>query len=109
MSKYKSREKKEFLITQRKKQGPGYLNTPVWIIQKSGKRIWNRTSERNWRRTHFGDEYRQEVHKAEIAKKKSPIKSGKINKSAKYKLKTKKRNTTNLSQYRKHKKAKIKK
>lgn len=109
MSKYKSREKKEFLISQRKKQGPGYLNTPVWIIQKSGKRIWNRKSERNWRRTKFGDEYKKQVHKTEISKKKSPIKSGKIQKSAKYKPKTRTRNTTDLSQYRKHKKTKTKK
>ena len=49
MAKQKSREKKEFLIAQRDKVGPGYLNTPVWIIQKAGKRIWNRRQKRNWK------------------------------------------------------------
>ena len=76
MAKQKTREKKEFLISQRDKVGPGYLNTPVWIIQKAGKRIWNRKQKRNWKQTEFGDEFRKLQLKADAVKKTARV-SGK--------------------------------
>ena len=40
MTSKKDRDMKEFLITQRKKVKPGLTGAPVWVMQKSGKRIW---------------------------------------------------------------------
>jgi len=92
MAKQKSREKKEFLIAQRDKVGPGYLNTPVWIIQKAGKRIWNRRQKRNWKQTEFGDEFRKlQIKKADAVKKTARV-SGKKEKSSRRKVR-KTRNT----------------
>jgi hypothetical protein len=92
MAKQKSREKKEFLIAQRDKVGPGYLNTPVWIIQKAGKRIWNRRQKRNWKQTEFGDEFRKlQIKKADVVKKTARV-SGKKEKSSRRKVR-KTRNT----------------
>lgn len=94
MARNKTKEKKEFLVSQRDKVGPGYLNTPVWIIQKAGKRIWNRKQKRNWRQTEFGAEFK----KLELEKKDSVLKtkrtSGKRTKSAKYAPAKRTRNTT---------------
>jgi len=98
MARNKDRDKKEFLIAQRKKVGPGYMNTPVWIIQKAGKRIWNRRQKRNWRETEFGSKYRSLQLDLEKEKLKSGKKSGKRTKSTKFN-KTKRvmnRNTTAL-------------
>ena len=93
MARNKTRDKKEFLIAQRDKVGPGYLNTPVWIIQKAGKRIWNRRQKRNWRQTEFGAEY----EKLQIKNKDSVLKtkrtSGKRVKTAR-RVVRKTRNTT---------------
>jgi len=94
MARNKSEEKKEFLITQRDKVGPGYLNTPVWIIQKAGKRIWNRRQKRNWKQTSFGQQFRTLKLKLENQTKKCTRKSGKINKSARFKIGTRTRNTS---------------
>ena len=54
MAKNKEEEKKEFLISSRKSIGPGVTNAPVWILQKAGKRIWNKKQNRHWRRTKLG-------------------------------------------------------
>ena len=96
MARNKDRELKEFLISQRKKIGPGYMNTPVWIIQKAGKRIWNRRQKRNWRETEFGAQYRALVLKQEVLKDKNTKKSGKRTKKLKLtsKKKIRTRNTT---------------
>jgi ribosomal protein L39E len=74
MSKSKEGEKKEFLISERKKIGPGLTNAPVWIIQKAGKRIWNKRQNRHWSRTDLGNLYKKK--KAE-QKGKKKVKSGK--------------------------------
>ena len=94
MARNKSRDKKEFLLAQRTKVGPGYLNTPVWIIQKAGKRIWNRRQKRNWKQTEFGQQYLSLQLVKENETKKCTRKSGKINKSAKFKAHPKTRNTS---------------
>ncbi len=96
MTRNKSREKKEFLFAQRKKIGPGYLNTPVWIIQKAGKRIWNRRQKRNWRTTEFGDQHKKLELKLKCEKKSCVRKSGKKPKTAKYVTFKKTRNTTKI-------------
>jgi ribosomal protein L39E len=54
MSTNKSEEKKEFLISARKKIAPGITNVPVWILQKAGKRIYNKKAKRHWRQTSLG-------------------------------------------------------
>jgi ribosomal protein L39E len=59
MSRNKSREKKEFLFAQREKIGKGFTGAPVWVMQKAGKRIWNKTSNRHWRRTKMGHLYKK--------------------------------------------------
>lgn len=95
MARNKDKEFKEFLIAQRKKVGPGYMNTPVWIIQKAGKRIWNRRQKRNWKETEFGSQYKQLVEDREKSKAKVPFKSGKRAKSSKSPTrKVRNRNTT---------------
>ena len=93
MATNKTREKKEFLIAQRNKVGPGYLNTPVWIIQKAGKRIWNRRQKRNWRQTEFGAEFDKLQLKNKDAVLKTKRVSGKRVKTARRVVK-KTRNTT---------------
>lgn len=94
MARNKERKKKEFLIAQRDKVGPGYLNTPVWIIQKAGKRIWNKRQKRNWKQTEFGQEYLKLEIKERDQKKIGSRTSGKRTKSAKYRPAAKVRNTT---------------
>jgi len=94
MARNKERKKKEFLIAQRDKVGPGYLNTPVWIIQKAGKRIWNKRQKRNWKQTEFGQEYLKLERKEKDQKKIGSRTSGKRTKSAKYRPAEKVRNTT---------------
>ncbi len=102
MARNKDREFKEFLVAQRNKVGPGYMNTPVWIIQKAGKRIWNRRQKRNWRETNFGAQYRALVLDKEMEKAKNTKKSGKRTKSTKYgSRKIRNRNTTALPKRKK--------
>jgi ribosomal protein L39E len=59
LSSRKNGLKKRFLIAARKKIGPGITNAPIWAIQKKGERIWNKTLNRHWRRTHFGKLFRK--------------------------------------------------
>ena len=105
MARNKDSKKKEFLIAQRKKVGPGYMNTPVWIIQKAGKRIWNRRQKRNWKETEFGAKYKQLVEDTDRAKRSSTIKSGKRVKNMKFNTKKRlmNRNTTIVPKKKKKK------
>jgi len=105
MARNKDRKLKEFLISQRSKVGPGYMNTPVWIIQKAGKRIWNRRQKRNWRETKFGSQYRALTLEELTTKRKDTKKSGKRTKSTKFGYKkVRNRNTTALPKRKKSKK-----
>lgn len=54
MASNRDSEKKDFLIAARKKIGPGLTNAPVWIMQKAGKRIWNKKAKRHWKRADLG-------------------------------------------------------
>ena len=54
MTTRKDEAKKEFLIATRKKLGPSIVNAPFWVVQKAGKRIWNKRSKRHWRQTKLG-------------------------------------------------------
>ena len=63
MSSNKDSELKQFLISSRKKIGPGLTNAPVWVMQKAGKRIWNSKQHRNWRNTSLGDVFRKRKKK----------------------------------------------
>lgn len=58
MSSNKDQELKKYLISARKKIGPGLTNAPVWVMQKAGKRIWNPKAHRNWRETSLGAKFR---------------------------------------------------
>ena len=57
MSRNKDKDLKDFLRAQREKVGTGYTGAPVWVMQKAGKRIWNKKQKKNWRTTEFGHEY----------------------------------------------------
>jgi len=57
MAVVKTSEKKEYLRAQREKVGTGFTGAPVWVMQKAGKRIWNKKVRRHWRRTDFGHDY----------------------------------------------------
>jgi hypothetical protein len=104
MARNKDREFKEFLVAQRKKVGPGYMNTPVWIIQKAGKRIWNRRQKRSWKETDFGSQYKELKGKSELIKAKNTIKSGKRTKASKSpNKKVRTRNTTSIVKIQKKK------
>ncbi|PIN85388.1 MAG: hypothetical protein COV47_02520 [Candidatus Diapherotrites archaeon CG11_big_fil_rev_8_21_14_0_20_37_9] len=77
----KTQEEKEFLISARKEIGPGVTNAPVWILQKAGKRIWNKKGHRHWRSTNLGLLFKKkqvEQGKKQNVKK---IKKGKRHKS----------------------------
>ena len=65
MSSRKDEDLKEFLISARKKIGPGLTNAPVWVLQKAGKRIWNPKRNRNWRETSLGAQFRKRKKKNE--------------------------------------------
>jgi len=54
---------KEYLISQRKKIKAGVSGAPVWVMMKSGKRMWNKRGKRNWRRTELGHEYNRVIGK----------------------------------------------
>lgn len=54
MSSNKSRQFKEYLISVRKKVSASIMSSPVWVIQKSGKRHYSKHSKRHWKRTSFG-------------------------------------------------------
>ena len=68
----KSSEVKGFLIAQRKKMGTGLTNAPVWVMQKAGKRIYNKRAKRHWTETNL-----RALHKKILRKQ------GKVEKKAK--------------------------
>lgn len=59
MSRNKDKELKDFLIATRKKIGPSITNAPFWVIQKAGRRIWNRRQKRHWRDTDLGKKFKK--------------------------------------------------
>jgi len=63
MARNKDESFKEFIISARKKIGPGLTNAPVWILQKAGKRIWNKKAKRHWRRADIGKLYKKSQRK----------------------------------------------
>jgi ribosomal protein L39E len=77
MARNKEEDKKEFLISTREKIGPGLTNAPVWILQKAGKRIWNRKQHRNWRETDLGELYKKKKKEQGKVKNTGSKKSGK--------------------------------
>lgn len=59
MSSRKSKELKEFMISQRKKIGTGYTSAPVWAMQKKKERIWNSKQKRHWKQVDLGKAFRR--------------------------------------------------
>ena len=81
----KDLEEKEFLISARKTIGPGVTNAPVWVLQKAGRRIWNKKAHRHWRSTKLGKLFKKKLVEQGKIKNKKPIKSGYKKKTAKFK------------------------
>lgn len=83
----KDSELKDFLIAQRKKIGTGLTNAPVWIMQKAGRRIYNKKAKKHWRETDLGKLFTKKQRKQgkleKKAKKGWKKKRGKIVKHAK--------------------------
>ncbi len=50
---------KDFLISERRKIGPGFTTAPVWAMQKKGERIWNTKQKRHWKQVGLGKLYRK--------------------------------------------------
>ena len=73
----KTEEEKEFLISARKEIGPGVTNAPVWILQKAGKRIWNKKAHRHWRTTELGLLFKKKQREQGKVKNVKKTKSGK--------------------------------
>ncbi len=69
MSSNKSEEKKEFLISTRKKIAPGVTNAPFWIMQKKSGRIWNSRAKRHWRSTDLGNLFEKKQEEQKTVKK----------------------------------------
>ncbi|HIH09684.1 MAG TPA: hypothetical protein HA254_03350 [Candidatus Diapherotrites archaeon] len=84
----KTQEEKEFLIAVRKRTGSGAINAPAWILQKAGKRIWNKKAKRHWRETNFGNEFRKTQKEQGRSANTKHAKSGRKNKSRMLKTKT---------------------
>ena len=59
MARNKEKALKDFLISVRKRVSPGVTSAPVWVLQKAGKRIWNKSAKRHWRKTEFGLKFRK--------------------------------------------------
>lgn len=76
MTSNKDSEKKEFLISIRKRVGPGLTNAPVWVLQKAGKRIWNPKRKRSWGDADFGKQF-EDLKRSEKRAKVKGIKHGK--------------------------------
>ncbi len=57
MSTNKSSELKTFLRTARRKVGKGVFSAPVWVMQKTGERLYNKKAKRTWDKTSFGHEF----------------------------------------------------
>lgn len=80
MASNKEQEFKEFLISSRKKIGPGLTNAPVWVLRKAGKRIWNPKQKRHWKNVDMGHLFRTKKKK-ELARKIHPRSRGKSKKN----------------------------
>jgi len=78
----KTQEEKEFLISARKKIGSGLTNAPVWILQKAGKRIYNKRGNRHWRQTDLGTLFKKKQKEQGKIKNIKIPKSGKKEKTA---------------------------
>ena len=78
----KTEEKKEFLISARKEIGPGLTNAPVWILQKAGKRIWNKKANKHWRSTDLGTLFKKKQREQGKIENTKKTKSGKRFKTA---------------------------
>ncbi|MBI2597697.1 MAG: hypothetical protein HYW50_00705 [Candidatus Diapherotrites archaeon] len=76
MSKNKSSEEKDFLISKRKSIGAGLTNAPVWAMQKAAKRIWNKRAKRHWRQTDFGNLFKKKQSEQGKVYNKKRVKSG---------------------------------
>ena len=59
MGSKKDQDLKDFLISERRKTSAGMTSAPVWILQKAGKRIWNKKQKRHWSQTDFGNAFRK--------------------------------------------------
>lgn len=78
----KDQEEKEFLISSRKSIGAGLTNAPVWILQKAGKRIWNKRGKRHWRQTKLGLVFQRKQKEQGKNRNVQKWKSGKRQKTA---------------------------
>lgn len=56
----RTNEKKSYLRTARKKTPKGIFAAPVWVMQKTGKRLYNDKSKRSWKNAGFGKDYKGE-------------------------------------------------
>lgn len=59
MSKNKSRELKDFLVSVRRHHSPKITPAPIWVIQRAGKRIFNKKQKKHWRETSIAEEFDQ--------------------------------------------------
>ena len=71
MGSQKSQEEKDFLITIRKKHSDRLSPTPVWVIQKAGRRFYNQKQQRNWRETKLMLEFEEQIKKTAGIKSKA--------------------------------------
>jgi ribosomal protein L39E len=69
MSTRKEKEFKDFLVKARKKRSQQLSEAPVWVIQRAGKRYFNRHQQRNWRETHLARDYHNKKRKRKKHKK----------------------------------------
>ncbi|HLC80029.1 MAG TPA: hypothetical protein VJG83_06465 [archaeon] len=83
----KTQEEKDFLISTRKKIGPGVTNAPAWILQKAAKRIWNKKAKRHWRETNLGQLFKKKQKEQGKIENMKMAKSGRKDKSRLYKNK----------------------
>ncbi|MEM0360392.1 MAG: hypothetical protein QXK06_03620 [Candidatus Diapherotrites archaeon] len=75
MSSTKEEKFKEFLISERKKIGSGITSAPVWIMQKAGKRVYNRRQARSWKEADFGSRYRKRKLNEKRQRRGKPVKN----------------------------------
>lgn len=80
MSSTKDKEFKDFIISEKKKIGTGLSSTPVWVMQKAGKRVSGRRQARGWKENDFGERYRKRKLDAKRQKRGKAVNSrhGKI-------------------------------
>ncbi len=72
----KDSELKDFLIAHRKKIGTGTTNAPVWVMQKAGRRIYNKRAKKHWRETDMGGVFTKAQRKQGKVEGHRKIKSG---------------------------------